>query len=42
VIISIGFWRDGALNSCAIAPDERTIVADEDSGKIHFLRLEGE
>ncbi len=29
------------LNTCAISPDGRTIVAGGVSGRVHFLRLEG-
>jgi WD40 repeat protein len=35
------FGGDGALRSCAIAPDGVTVVAGEWSGRVHFLRLEG-
>ncbi len=35
------FSGDGALMTCAISPDGKTIVAGEASGKVHFLRLEG-
>jgi WD40 repeat protein len=38
--IIAGFCGDDALYSCAIAPDGKTIVAGEDSGRVHFLRLE--
>jgi WD40 repeat protein len=30
---------DGSMGGCAFAPDGRTIVAGEDSGRVHFLRL---
>jgi WD40 repeat protein len=36
------FSGDGALNACAVSPDRKTIVAGEVSGRMHFLRLEGE
>jgi len=35
------FTEDGALTCCAVAPDGVTIVAGEESGRVHFLRLEG-
>ncbi len=35
------FSGDGGLRCCAVAPDGVTIVAGEDSGRVHFLRLEG-
>jgi WD40 repeat protein len=35
------FRGDGRLSSCVVAPDGRTIVAGETSGRVHFLRLEG-
>jgi hypothetical protein len=31
---------DGLIAACAVAPDG-TIVAGEESGRMHFLRLEG-
>lgn len=34
------FGADGWLYACAIAPDGRTIVTAEDTGRVHFLRLE--
>lgn len=33
------FTADSAVESCAVAPDSRTIVVGEQSGRIHFLRL---
>lgn len=36
-----GFTADAAMHACAVAPDGRTIVAGDDSGRVHFLRLEG-
>ena len=27
------------MSSCAFAPDGRTIVAGDESGRVHFLRL---
>ena len=36
------FSGDYALYACAISPDGKIIVAGEGSGRIHFLRLEGE
>ncbi|MDK3162392.1 hypothetical protein QPK87_38485 [Kamptonema cortianum] len=35
------FSGEGALLSCAVAPDGVTFVAGEESGRVHFLRLEG-
>jgi len=40
--IRADFYSDSALNSCAISSDGETIVAGEEAGKVHFLRLEGE
>jgi TIR domain-containing protein len=33
------FTGESAMNSCAVAPDGRTIVAGDASGRVHFLRL---
>jgi WD40 repeat protein len=30
---------DGSMGGCTVAPDGRTIVAGEDSGRVHFLRI---
>ncbi|MFM6209344.1 MAG: hypothetical protein ACKPEZ_28475, partial [Planktothrix sp.] len=35
-----GFSGDGELLSCAVAPDDVTVVVGEASGRLHFLRLE--
>jgi WD40 repeat protein len=35
------FSGDGALFCCTVAPDGVTIVAGEESGRVHFLRLQG-
>ena len=35
------FTGEGPVLRCAIAPDGRTIIAREKSGRGHFLRLEG-
>lgn len=35
------FTAEYSLSCCAIASDGVTIVAGEDSGRVHFLRLEG-
>jgi WD40 repeat protein len=32
---------DGNVTSCAVAHDNRTIVAGDYFGRVHFLRLEG-
>ena len=33
------FTADYPLGACAVAPDGRTIVAGDDSGRVHFLEL---
>jgi WD40 repeat protein len=35
------FIGDNALTACLIASDGKTIVAGEESGRVHFLRFEG-
>jgi WD40 repeat protein len=35
------FIGDSAILCCAVAPDRLTIVAGEESGRVHFLQLEG-
>ncbi len=35
------FTGESPIKCCAVAPDDVTIVAGEESGRIHFLRLEG-
>ncbi|MDT9199967.1 WD40 repeat domain-containing protein, partial [Limnospira sp. PMC 1042.18] len=35
------FTGEGAMESCAVAPDGVTVVAGDKSGRVHFLRLEG-
>ena len=35
------FTGDGPSDSCAIHADGSTIVAGEESGRVHFLRLDG-
>jgi WD40 repeat protein len=35
------FTGEGVLECCAVSRDERTIVAGESTGRIHFLRLAG-
>ena len=35
------FTGESAIKCCAVAPDDVTIVAGEESGRIHFLRLQG-
>ena len=42
VKVIASFNTDSAVHCCAVAPDGRTIVAGEESGRVHFLRLEGE
>jgi WD40 repeat protein len=34
----MAFTGDGELRTCAVTPDGTTVVAGEDSGRIHFLR----
>ena len=34
----MAFTGDGELRTCAVTPDGATVVAGEDSGRIHFLR----
>jgi WD40 repeat protein len=38
---SAGFTAEGPISRFAIAPDGRTIIGNEISGRAHFLRLEG-
>ena len=38
----MSFTSDGELRTCAVMSDGRTIVAGEDSGRLHFLRYERE
>jgi WD40 repeat protein len=35
------FTGESPINCCAVAPDGVTIVAGEESGRVHFLQLEG-
>ncbi|MFO8041190.1 MAG: WD40 repeat domain-containing protein, partial [Sodalinema sp.] len=35
------FIGEGAMSSCAIAPDGVTVVAGGAGGRVYFLRLEG-
>ncbi|BAY24597.1 WD-repeat protein [Calothrix sp. NIES-2100] len=35
------FIGDGGILCCAVAPDGVRVVAGEDSGRVHFLRLQG-
>jgi len=32
---------DNVLGTCAVSPDDQTIVAGEASGRVHLLQLEG-
>jgi WD40 repeat protein len=34
------FYGNSAIRRCVVARDGRTIVAGEESGQVHFLRLE--
>ena len=36
----VTFTADARLLSCAVAPDNVTVVAGDNSGSVHFLRLE--
>jgi hypothetical protein len=36
----MSFTGDGELRTCAVTPDGQTIIAGEDSGRLHFLRCE--
>jgi WD40 repeat protein len=33
------FTGEDAVNNCVIAPDGQTMIAGDDSGRVHFLRL---
>jgi WD40 repeat protein len=37
----VTFTVEGNVTGCAVAPDNRTIVAGDSFGRVHFLRLEG-
>ena len=37
----VTFTIDGIVKACALANDNRTIVAGDSFGRVHFLRLEG-
>jgi WD40 repeat protein len=37
----VTFAIDGNVTACAVAHDNRTIVAGDSFGRVHFLRLEG-
>ena len=39
--ILASFSGDAPFLACAISPDDRTIVAGDESGRVHFLRLIG-
>lgn len=39
--VLVVFCADGTLIDCAVSPDGKTIVAGEESGRVHILRLEG-
>jgi WD40 repeat protein len=34
------FSGEGGFKGCAISPDGRTVVGGDESGRVHFLRLE--
>jgi WD40 repeat protein len=40
-VVIATFTADAAMDACAVAPDGRTIVAGDELGRVHFLRLEG-
>ena len=35
------FIAESPMRSCAIAPDGRTVIAGEESGRLHFMAVEG-
>ncbi len=35
------FEGESPFNCCAVAPDGKTIVAGDEAGIVHFLRMEG-
>ncbi|MDT9296124.1 MAG: WD40 repeat domain-containing protein, partial [Arthrospira platensis PCC 7345] len=35
------FTADAGFWACAVAPDGAGVVAGDESGRVHFLRLEG-
>ena len=35
------FMGESGMTCCAVAPDCRTVVAGDASGRIHFFRIEG-
>ncbi|UUO13555.1 MULTISPECIES: WD40 repeat domain-containing protein [Aphanizomenonaceae] len=35
------FTGESSIFCCAVNPDGLTVVAEESSGRVHFLRLEG-
>jgi WD40 repeat protein len=37
----VAFTIDGYVKACAMPQDNRTIVAGDGFGRVHFLRLEG-
>ncbi|NLW10102.1 MAG: hypothetical protein GX036_09680, partial [Firmicutes bacterium] len=39
--IIASFQGDSEITCCVIMSDEQTIVAGEESGRMHFLKLEG-
>jgi len=40
-ICTAAFTGESPMLRCAVAPDGRTIIAREKSGRGHFLRLKG-
>jgi WD40 repeat protein len=38
---SAGFTGEGSISRFAVGPDGRTIIANEKSGRVHFLQLDG-
>jgi hypothetical protein len=35
------FTADGAIESCAVTPDGRRVVAGDESGRVHVLEIVG-
>ncbi len=39
--VMASFVGDSPMYACAVTPDGATVIAGEESGRVHFLRLEG-
>jgi hypothetical protein len=37
--VIVSFTGEDNMTSCAVAPDGRTVIAGDSSGRLHFLRL---